>query len=213
MRRFVITVAAVVCLAIALSAWAQGPAQCHVTGVIYLPLGNSSGQAQVASGIRLTIAVAGMPPNSPLISTAPPPFGVTSDSSGNVSFYVPQGATIRVSGYALGFDKGAGALLPVPNSSSATLSGMLQVPSVPVGGLVVTGLPGPVGVLTFGQGFAVSQPSTGNATIILAGSSGAGAPSTSNVPAGSFTVWKDTSGGSVRLYYNDSGTLKSVALN
>lgn len=44
------------------------------------------------------------------------------------------------------------------------------------------------------------------------GRSGAGGPTTSQVPDGYFVLWKDTLGGSVNLYYNDGGTLVSVAL-
>ena len=42
--------------------------------------------------------------------------------------------------------------------------------------------------------------------------SAAGAPTTVNIPAGVAEVWKNTSDGTVKLYYNDGGTLKSVAL-
>jgi hypothetical protein len=40
----------------------------------------------------------------------------------------------------------------------------------------------------------------------------AGAPTTTEIPAGRFRVVKDTSGGTVKLFYNDGGVLKSVAL-
>lgn len=40
----------------------------------------------------------------------------------------------------------------------------------------------------------------------------AGAPTTTDVPAGEARVVKDTTGGTVKLFYNDGGTLKSVAL-
>lgn len=46
----------------------------------------------------------------------------------------------------------------------------------------------------------------------IAGRSGGGAPTTTDIPASQFIVWKDTTGGGVSLYYNDAGTLKSVAL-
>lgn len=42
--------------------------------------------------------------------------------------------------------------------------------------------------------------------------SAAGAPTAVNIPAGVAEVWKNTSDGTVKLYYNDGGTLKSVAL-
>jgi hypothetical protein len=41
---------------------------------------------------------------------------------------------------------------------------------------------------------------------------GSGAPTTTDIPNGSSKVWKNTSDGTVKLYYNDNGTLKSVAL-
>ncbi len=40
----------------------------------------------------------------------------------------------------------------------------------------------------------------------------AGIPTTSDITAGNFAVYKDTSGGSIKLYANDAGTIKSVAL-
>ena len=43
--------------------------------------------------------------------------------------------------------------------------------------------------------------------------SAAGAPTTVNIPAGCAEVWKNTSDGTVKLYYNDGGTLKSVTLS
>lgn len=41
----------------------------------------------------------------------------------------------------------------------------------------------------------------------------AGSPTTSDLPDGQFQVWNDTSGGSVKLWVNDGGTLKSVTLS
>jgi len=40
----------------------------------------------------------------------------------------------------------------------------------------------------------------------------AGAPTTTDVPVGSWAIYKDSTGGSIKLYANDGGTLKSVAL-
>ena len=37
-------------------------------------------------------------------------------------------------------------------------------------------------------------------------------PTVADVPAGTSLLWKDTAGGTVKLYFNDGGTLKSVAL-
>ena len=40
----------------------------------------------------------------------------------------------------------------------------------------------------------------------------AGVPTTSDIPAGQWAIYKDTSGGTLKLYANDGGTIKSVAL-
>jgi len=40
----------------------------------------------------------------------------------------------------------------------------------------------------------------------------AGLPTTADIAAGQWAVYKDTSGGTVRLWTNDGGTLKSVTL-
>lgn len=40
----------------------------------------------------------------------------------------------------------------------------------------------------------------------------AGTPTTSDIPDGCWMVWKDTTGGTIKLYANDGGTIKSVTL-
>ena len=40
----------------------------------------------------------------------------------------------------------------------------------------------------------------------------AGLPTTTDIPAGQWAIYKDTSGGTLKLYANDGGTIKSVAL-
>lgn len=40
----------------------------------------------------------------------------------------------------------------------------------------------------------------------------AGIPTTSDIAAGKWAIYKDTSGGTIKLYANDGGTVKSVAL-
>jgi hypothetical protein len=40
----------------------------------------------------------------------------------------------------------------------------------------------------------------------------AGTPTTSDIPAGFWMVYKDTSGGSIRIWANDGGTMKSITL-
>jgi hypothetical protein len=51
-----------------------------------------------------------------------------------------------------------------------------------------------------------------NSSGVVLAKSKSGAPTTTDIPAGLAAVYKDTSGGGVKLYYNDAGTLKSVAL-
>lgn len=41
----------------------------------------------------------------------------------------------------------------------------------------------------------------------------AGAPTAADIPANETRVWKNTGAGTVRLYVNDGGTLKSVVLS
>ncbi len=40
----------------------------------------------------------------------------------------------------------------------------------------------------------------------------AGVPTTSDIAAGQWAIYKDTSGGTIKLYANDGGVIKSVAL-
>lgn len=40
----------------------------------------------------------------------------------------------------------------------------------------------------------------------------AGVPTAADIPAGTFAVVKDTTGGTLKLYANDSGTIRSVTL-
>lgn len=40
----------------------------------------------------------------------------------------------------------------------------------------------------------------------------AGIPTAADIPPGGMAVYKDTSGGSLKLYANDGGTIKSVTL-
>lgn len=42
--------------------------------------------------------------------------------------------------------------------------------------------------------------------------SGATSPTTTDILSGEARIWKNTTDGTVKLYYNDAGTLKVVAL-
>jgi hypothetical protein len=46
----------------------------------------------------------------------------------------------------------------------------------------------------------------------VSGRSGAAAPTTTQLPAGKSIVWKNTTDATVKLYYNDGGTMRSVTL-
>ena len=46
----------------------------------------------------------------------------------------------------------------------------------------------------------------------LAARTKAGDPTTTEVPASQYQVWKNTTSGAVKLWYNDAGTMKGVAL-
>ena len=62
------------------------------------------------------------------------------------------------------------------------------------------------GVLAIGNGTA----GDGSATILA--KTKAGAPTTSDVPAGTWVLIRDTTNATTKLYYNNAGTLMSVAL-
>jgi len=62
------------------------------------------------------------------------------------------------------------------------------------------------GVVAFGNGTA------GDGSACILAKTKAGAPTTSDVPAGTWALIRDTSGATTKLYYNNAGTLQSVAL-
>ena len=62
---------------------------------------------------------------------------------------------------------------------------------------------------SLGAAFSITR-STGQTN--SGGGTGTAAPGAGVLPAGMFTVWKNSTDSSVRLYYNDGGTMKSVAL-
>jgi len=61
-------------------------------------------------------------------------------------------------------------------------------------------------VVAFGNGTA------GDASACIKAKTKAGAPTTSDVPAGTWALIRDTSGATTKLYYNNAGTLMTVAL-
>lgn len=67
------------------------------------------------------------------------------------------------------------------------------------------------GILGTGT-YHVSQTEATRITACITTQTKAGIPTTSDIPAGNWAIYKDTSGGSIKLYANDGGTIKSVAL-
>jgi hypothetical protein len=62
---------------------------------------------------------------------------------------------------------------------------------------------------TAGEYYHLTNTQHTRATSVI---SKAGLPTTSDIAAGQWAVYKDTSGGTVRLWTNDGGTMKSVTL-
>jgi hypothetical protein len=50
------------------------------------------------------------------------------------------------------------------------------------------------------------------AGVLMKARSGAGAPGTSDIPSGEWCLWRDTSGGTTKVYYNNAGAIQSVGL-
>jgi hypothetical protein len=63
------------------------------------------------------------------------------------------------------------------------------------------------GVIAFGNGNSV-----GDASISILARTKAGVPTTSDIPAGAWNLIRDTTNNTTKLYYNNAGTLMSVAL-
>jgi hypothetical protein len=82
----------------------------------------------------------------------------------------------------------------------------------PLGGTLqiegITYKPTAAGVYTIPQRIEAFAQAMG-----LQNRTGAGAPTAADIPNGSSKVWKNTGDGTVKLYYNDGGTLKSVTLS
>jgi hypothetical protein len=134
---------------------AQGPAVCTVSGVVYRGDG-----VTLAVGARLQVTVVAI--NGVLVSTDPLPPVVAAPTTAAVSFTVPQGATIRVSGPVSKFSSAPYCF--VPNQSTAALATLATSKTPPLG-IEVVGLPGQIGQFNFGSEFTVSQTAIGVATI------------------------------------------------
>lgn len=82
----------------------------------------------------------------------------------------------------------------------------------PVGGTIqmegITYRPNSAGVYTIPAHLeALAQ------TLGLKNRTGATTPTVADIPNGQTLVWKNSGDGTVKMYYNDGGTLKSVALS
>lgn len=66
------------------------------------------------------------------------------------------------------------------------------------------------GVYTIPQNLVPQAEAAG--LVIITTKAASGAPTVNDIPASVSMVWKNTGDGTVKLYYNDGGTLKSVAL-
>lgn len=62
------------------------------------------------------------------------------------------------------------------------------------------------GVIAFGNG------TQGDASAVILAKTKAGAPTTTDVPAGTWILIRDTTNGTTKMYYNNAGTLQTVAL-
>lgn len=75
-----------------------------------------------------------------------------------------------------------------------------------------TGNPALIGVSSSDANAALKLTGKGTSGVSLMAYSSGVAPTTTDIAASQAAVWKNTADASVRLYYNDAGTLKSVAL-
>lgn len=60
--------------------------------------------------------------------------------------------------------------------------------------------------------YHVSSAEATRITACITTQTKAGIPTATDIPAGNWAIYKDTSGGTIKLYANDGGTIKSVAL-
>ena len=153
------------------------------------------------------------------------PTGITVDAPGWVgSATVSSGGsgTTQTTYFVgdIGYDQWGGQYQVTATDSSGRVTTFttLVAPSAPAGAAPATTQPvlGGSGVnwtntVTWTAGSTVSIGSATARAMIAAGS-GAAAPTTTQIPAGMSGVWKNTTDASVKLFYNDAGTMRSVAL-
>lgn len=97
----------------------------------------------------------------------------------------------------------------VNSAGAVTAFNVLVMPTAPAGAA-----PAAVQVTQGGSGvnFAVNITWVSASAVVISAGSGAAAPTTTQIPAGMSGVWKNTTDASVKLYYNDAGTMRSAVL-
>jgi len=105
-------------------------------------------------------------------------------------------------------DKAGSSLGDLVTRSHSLLQGVLGSGSYHVSSAEatnITALPAAASIITTGN-YATNNIVDNNFK------TKAGIPTTTDITAGKWAIYKDTSGGTIKLYANDAGTIKSVAL-
>lgn len=129
----------------------------------------------------------------------PPPTRAADGSFAWVSWYNQLYTLLSTSGsvsWAL-IDKAGSSLGDLANRSHSFLTGVLGTGSYHVSSAEATNI--------------TALPSAAN-IVVQTFKTKAGVPTTSDIATGNWAIYKDTSGGTIKLYANDGGTIKSVAL-
>jgi len=140
----------------------------------------------------------------------PPPTKAADGSFAWVSWYNQLYTMLSTSGsvaWAL-VNKAGSSLADLQDKSHALLTNVLGTGSYHISSAEatnVTALPTAASIITTGN-YAT------NNIVDNTVKTKSGLPTTSDIAAGKWAVYKDTSGGTVALYTNDGGTIKSVPL-
>jgi len=130
-----------------------------------------------------------------------PTIGVTGGSLAITPSVVIAGARL-----AIGTNPASGNGLAIPYGSSSPINSRDSANSIDLLALQYQTINSIVNVLMLGDTSASTGGTIISARIV------AGAPSVNDIPAGRWALWRDTSGATTKLYYNNGGTLQSVAL-
>ena len=129
----------------------------------------------------------------------PPPTRAADGSFAWVSWYNQLYTLLSTSGsvsWSL-IDKTGSSLGDLANRGHSFLTGVLGTGSYHVSSAEATNI--------------TALPTAAN-IVVQAFKTKAGIPTTTDITAGNWAIYKDTSGGTIKLYANDGGTIKSVAL-